>query len=101
MGNKLALALCLSTATAVVAAELKPATSAAFNRYVRLTEQRIQGEVARPADFLWIDTLPQNRRAEIASGLKQGGVIIERLRTRDGSQDIEVPDGLIHHWVGT
>jgi hypothetical protein len=101
MGNKLALMLCLSTATAVVAAELKPATAAAFDRYVRLTEQRIQGEVARPADFLWIDSLPQNRRAEIAEGLKQGGVIIERLRTRDGSLDIDVPDGLIHHWVGT
>jgi hypothetical protein len=101
MGNKLALVLSLSTATAVVAAELKPATSAAFDRYARLTEQRIQGEVSRPTGFLWIDTLPQNRRAEIAPGLKQGGVVIERLRTRDGSQDIDVPDGLIHHWVGT
>ena len=34
-------------------------------------------------------------------GLQQGGVIIERLQTRDGSKDIEAPDGLIHHWVGT
>ena len=38
-----------------------------------------------PKDFLWMDTLPQNRHAEIASGLKQGGVIIERLQTRDGT----------------
>jgi hypothetical protein len=101
MGNRLALVLCLSAGTAVAAADLKPATAAAFDRYVRLTEQRIQGEVSRPADFLWIDTLPQNRRADIARGLKHGGVIIERLRTRDGSEDIDVPDGLIHHWVGT
>ena len=34
-------------------------------------------------------------------GLQQGGVIIERLQTRDGSKEIDVPDGLIHHWVGT
>jgi hypothetical protein len=24
-----------------------------------------------------------------------------RLRTRDGKAEIDVPDGLIHHWVGT
>ena len=38
---------------------------------------------------------------EVLPGLQQGGVIIERLQTRDGSKDIPVPDGLIHHWVGT
>lgn len=99
MGRSVFLLL-ISTAV-VYAAELKPATSAAFDRYVRLTEQRIDAKVARGSDFLWIDTLPQNRRAEVQRGLKQGGVIIERLQTRDGSKEIAVPDGLIHHWVGT
>ena len=89
------------SAAVVYAAELTPATSAAFDRYARLTEQRINAEVSRPADFLWIDTLPQNRRAEVQRGLRQGGVIIERLQTRDSGKDIPVPDGLIHHWVGT
>ena len=28
-------------------------------------------------------------------------MIIERLQTRDGRREIGVPDGLIHHWVGT
>jgi hypothetical protein len=102
MGKKLVLVSCLVGAVAVVHADaLKPATAAAFDRYTRLTEQRIQSEVGRPAEFLWIDTVPQNRRGEIRAGLEQGGVIVERLRTRDGSQEIEVPDGLIHHWVGT
>ncbi len=100
MTSKLALVLCLGAYVAY-AAELKPGTAVAFDRYSRLTEQRIHGEVARTDGFLWIDTLPQNRRAEIAGGLRQGGVIIERLRTRDGTQEIDVPDGLIHHWVGT
>ena len=89
------------SAAVVYAAELKPATSAAFDRYARLTEQRIDAEVSRPADFLWIDTLAQNRRAEVHRGLRQGGVIIERLQTRNGGKEIPVPDGLIHHWVGT
>ena len=101
MARSLVLSLSLISTTAVVAADLKPATSAAFARYARLTEQRIDAEVARPRDFLWIDTLPPNRRSEIVKGLQQGGVTIERLRTRDGAKEIDVPDGLIHHWVGT
>jgi hypothetical protein len=103
MARKLTLLLCLLllTSAAIGAAELTAAMSAAFDRYARLTEQRINAEVARPADFLWIDALPQNRRAEVLRGLQQGGVIIERLQTRDGSKEIAVPDGLIHHWIGT
>jgi hypothetical protein len=103
MTRKLTLLICLlAGATAAIgAADLTPAISAAFERYARLTEQRINAEVARPSGFLWIDTLEQSRRAEVLRGLQQGGVIIERLYTRDGSKDIAVPDGLIHHWVGT
>lgn len=103
MGSRPTLLLCLFAVSSAViaAADLTPATSAAFDRYVRLTEQRIAAETARASDFLWIDTLPPQRRAEVLRGLQQGGVIIERLRTRDGSNDIPVPDGLIHHWVGT
>ena len=86
---------------AIGAAGLQPATAAAFDRYVRLTEQRIDDEVTKTAGFLWIDTLPKARVAEVAGGLQQGGVIIERLETRDGSKEINAPEGLIHHWVGT
>jgi hypothetical protein len=102
MTRKLTLLLCLlAVATAVIAAaDLTPATSAAFDRYARLTEQRINAEVGGTGAFLWIDSLPKHR-TEVLPGLKQGGVIIERLRTQEGSKDIPVPDGLIHHWVGT
>ena len=95
------VSVCLLAASsiAVGAAVLDAETAAAFQRYVRLTEQRISGEVARGADFLWIDTQPPNRRPELLKGLQQGGVIIERLETRDGSKEISAPDGLIHHWV--
>jgi hypothetical protein len=91
----------VASSVGLAAAGLSPATSAAFDRYARLTEQRINAEVARTSDFLWIDTLPGNRRTEVLRGLQQSGVIIERLQTRDGGKDINVPDGLIHHWVGT
>ena len=91
----------VGASAAILAAELTPATAAAFARYATLTEQRITTEIAKTADFLWIDTLPQNRHADVLRGLQQGGVIIERLQTRDASKEIAVPDGLIHHWVGT
>jgi hypothetical protein len=103
MARKLTLLVCvLAAATAVIsAAGVTPATSAAFDKYARLTEQRIDAEVNRPSNFLWIDTLPESRRGEVLRGLQQAGVIIERLQTREGTKDIAVPDGLIHHWVGT
>jgi hypothetical protein len=100
--NTIPLSLCLTAATSIAAAGavLERDTAAAFQRYVRLTEERINREVASNDGFLWLDTLPPNRRAEFKKGLQQGGVPIERLRTRDGSEDIDAPNGLIHHWVG-
>ena len=101
MTRKLTALLCLlAAAVAVAAADLTPAISAAFDRYARLTEQRINAEVGGNSAFLWIDSLAKNR-ADVLPGLRQGGVIIERLQTRDGGKEIHVPDGLIHHWVGT
>jgi hypothetical protein len=100
--RKLPVIACLLVASAIAvgAAILEAKTAAAFHRYVRLTEHRIDGEVGRADQFLWVDTLPPNRRAEMKTGLQQGGVIIERLQTRDGGNEIDVPDGLIHHWLG-
>jgi hypothetical protein len=99
--RKISVILCLLAATSITAgaAVLKAATAASFDRYVGLTEQRMKGEVVRTGTFLWLDGLPANRRAELQKGLKDGGVIIERLETRDGSKAIDVPEGLIHHWV--
>lgn len=93
------LASSLVLASAVYAATLEPETAAAFERYVKLTEQRVAGEVESKDGFLWIDTVPQERRTELQRGLQQGGVVIERLRTRDGSASIDTPGALIHHWV--
>jgi hypothetical protein len=90
--------LCLSAA--VAGAVLKAAAAANFDRYAKLTEQRIEAEVAKPGPFLWIDAQPANHRTELQRGLRDGGVIIERLETRDGSKSIDFPDALLHHWIG-
>jgi hypothetical protein len=100
--GKITLSSSCLLAFAAVAADavvLEKETAAVFRRYVQLTEQRIDREVAASESFLWLDTLPASRRVELQKGLQQGGVIIERLETREGSKEISVPNGLIHHWV--
>jgi hypothetical protein len=91
----------LSGAPALTAAELKPATLAAFERYVQLTEARMAGEVAGTSPFLWIDRQADKDRTRLAVDLAAGHVVVDRLETRDHGEEVLVPDGLVHHWVGT
>lgn len=85
----------------VMAAELKPATRQAFDRYVALVEKRLQGtQAGKP--FLWVRSRPELQRAQLLQRLMGGEVIIERLNEQDqGRRDISVPDGMIHHWMAT
>lgn len=90
----------LLVATPAGAAELKPSTVAAFDRYVRLTEARMAGELGDAGPFLLVDGVPAPRRGSMIETLRRGEFLIERQTTRDAGKQIDVPDGLIHHWVG-
>lgn len=90
----------LLLAVPIRAADLRPETVAAFDRYVRATEARIAAEVADPGRFVLVDDLPASVRAARLDQLRDGQVVIERLETRNAGAKIPVPDGLIHHWVG-
>jgi hypothetical protein len=81
--------------------DLKPATLAAFDRYVSLTEARMAGEMSGASPFLWIDRQVDPGRRAILGRLKLGEVESARLETRDDKAKISAPDGLIHHWIGT
>lgn len=82
--------------TAIVgAADLEPRTIAAFDKYVRVTESQMV-----PDPFLRIDSLPATERREKLAGVQRGELYIERLTTREAGKTIDVPDGLIHHWLG-
>ena len=72
-----------------------------FDRYVRLTEQRMEAEVRPGAAFLRIQALPAEARLQEEALLRNGDVVTERLETRDQDRQIELPGALIHHWVGT
>ena len=70
------------------AADLKPATVEAFDRYIRQAEQRLDARKS----FLWADESPERARR-----LRQGEIVVEPF---SGKPDIHVPGGLLHHWVG-
>jgi len=83
------------------ATNLKKATLDGFTRYVQASEARIDKELARPGAFLYVDGLPEPRRAEALSMLKRGEVYMEQMATLDAAgRPMTAPDSLIHHWMG-
>jgi hypothetical protein len=84
-------------APAAAAAELQNRTIQAFDRYVRLTEARLNGS----APFLWIDSLQDGKRREALDVVRRKELSIERLETKENGREIDVPGGMLHHWVGT
>ena len=85
----------------VPAAELKKKSVETFDRYVHLTEARIEAEIQKSDPFLWVDSLAEPARAAAFLHLRRGEVVIERMRTFDNGQPIKDSDSLIHHWLGT
>ena len=92
-------ALAMLLGAALRASGLRPAAAEAFDKYVKLTEQRLDRELEEGNRFLWIDTLSDSRRAEMRQGLQAGGLIIERMETRDAGKSIDAPGAMIHHWL--
>jgi hypothetical protein len=96
------LTVCFSVALAlgVAAAELRSQTVAAFDRYVAETERQRDQALASGAPFLWIDAQPALDQSVSPEQLRAGAFVIERMTTTQDGKKIEVPDGLIHHWLG-
>jgi hypothetical protein len=96
-----ALGIVLLAPASVGATDLLPATNAAFDRYVQLTERRMNDESGGRTAFLWIDRLPEAERRDAREKLQRGEIVVSRLETRDRGEALKIPDGLCHHWVGT
>jgi hypothetical protein len=92
----LLLGLSLGSAQAAV---LKPETAAAFDQYVRVTED-LQASDLRRDRFFIIDRLPDASRQEMYARLRRGEIYIEQLQTKDDGKPIHIPDGMVHHWAG-
>lgn len=89
-----AAALCHSAS----AAELKQKTTTAFDRYVAATEARFTNELLPGGAFFYIDSMNADAKRQAYDQLKKGEILVEKLETRGASSD--VPDGIVHHWVG-
>ncbi|MCI0350645.1 MAG: hypothetical protein L0Z53_14570 [Acidobacteriales bacterium] len=87
-------------APAATAAELKQKTATAFDHYVQLTEARMAEELRPGNPFFSIDRMPETERVQMYAKLRDGHVHLERVQTREAGEKIEMPDGLVHHWVG-
>jgi len=83
-------------ATPALPAELQARTVAAFDRYVQATEQRLKND----PQFLWVDTLPASQQRAVVETLRRGELVIEPLTTRQNGKEIDIPDGMVHHWIG-
>ena len=82
------------------AAELKQKTTTAFDRYVAATEARFTNELRPGGAFLFVDGLKDNEKRKAYEQLKQGEILVEKLETRAQGVSSDVPDGMVHHWVG-
>jgi hypothetical protein len=92
----------LAGASEASAATLRPKAVQAWDTYARLTEKRITDELAGNGAFLVLDSRKPEERERVRKALKEGGVHVERMQTRDAQgKEIQVDDGLIHHWVGS
>jgi hypothetical protein len=82
------------------ASELRPETVEAFDRYVHASEARMDDDL-RDGNFLFMDSLPGERRDKIYAQVRQEDLFIEQLHTlADDGRPIHIPGGLIHHWIG-
>jgi hypothetical protein len=90
--------VCLAIQTAE-AAELKKETAAAFDHYIGASEQRIKSELPN-GPFLFVDELPEKRRGEAYAQLRDGQILMQPVNIKAQGHLIDVPQGLIHDWIG-
>lgn len=85
------------------AAELQLHTAASYEKYLRLTSQRVDAELQAAqtgGQFLALDFSAGSKAPALRDSLRRGEFHIEKLRTLENRREIDVDDGLIHHWAG-
>ena len=83
------------------AADLKASTRQAFIHYTEIAEAGMRPTLQASGPFLWIDRLDKDKRAEVMAKLKKGEVVIERMQEQVDGHEINIPDGMVHDWLGT
>ena len=88
--------------TSAEAAKLHADTLIAWQLYVERTEARIASELEPGEGFLIQDSLPAAQAREARRALRSGRVYTRKLRTKDArGRNIDIPKGMVHHWMGS
>src|SRR5208283_5540881 len=93
------MALFLACGPGAGASELKPQTLEAFQRYAAARDTKFDEEVQHDP-FLWVDAQPDLERPGYYFQLQHGEVVIKELEQRANGKKFEIPDGMVHHWLG-
>ena len=94
-----AVILLWTSGSPLSASELKPETIRAWNEYIAATEARIASELSNAGPFLRLEISP---RIDAGKAIRSGEVWVEKMETRNvEGKSLHIPDGRIHHWVGT
>ncbi len=101
LGLLLALLLFPLSSAPARAAKLQSETLAAWETYKRLTEARIEKELASKSAFLVRDFFDVRVTQEILSKIPTGVFVREMETKSEEGGKIEIPKGLVHHWYGT
>ncbi len=72
--------------------QLKPRTLQAFEAYIRDAEAAMEPALRGERPFLWSDTT-----SEVSQQISKGEVVAEFW---SGTGSVEIPNGLIHDWIG-
>ena len=74
-------------------AELQPDTLAAWNHYIEQAKARMNARLEAGRHFLWVDENPDRGRR-----VRNGEILVAPV---NGSGRTDVPNGLIHDWIGS
>ena len=81
------------------AAELHKETVEAFDRYIQANDLRFDREV-KDGPFLWVEGQPEAQRAALYEKLRGGEIVMKQVGLEIEGKGVDVPDGIIHHWLG-
>jgi hypothetical protein len=81
--------LCLLWAALAAQAELKPETTAAYQKYIAALDPQMAAQAHAPSGFLWIDRDPARQQA-----VRRGEIVTQKVKS------LSVPEGMIQHWIG-
>ena len=95
------LAAVLVLALPLQASDLQAQAAQNYEHYIALTQAQVNANLAPGVPYLWVERLPDARRAEALAELHNGEVVIEKMETLDNGKAIPVPGAMIHHWIGT